>query len=124
MELHFKKEGYELVGAAMEVYNVVGPGFLEEVYHECLELEMNLRKMPFKSQLPLDLWYKDQKLTKFYKPDLFVFNCIIVELKAQKALTNRDESQLLNYLKGSGVKVGYLLNFGHESQLETKRMVC
>jgi len=123
MELHFKKEGYELVGAAMEVYNEMGPGFLEEVYQECMELEMSLRKIPFKSQLPLELWYKRQKMTKFYKPDLYVFDCIIVELKAQKALTNRDEAQLLNYLKGSRVKVGYLLNFGHDSHLESKRMV-
>lgn len=123
MEPYFKKEGYALVGAAMEVYNVMGPGFLEEVYQEALELEMSLRKISFKSQVPLELWYKGQKMKKFYKPDLFVFNCMIVELKAEKTLTSRDESQLLNYLKGSGVKVGYLLNFGHETDLETKRMV-
>ncbi len=123
MELYFKQEAYELVGAAMEVYNVMGPGFLEEVYQEAMELEMNLRKIPFKSQAPLQLWYKGQQMKKFYKPDLFVFNCIIVELKAEKTLTSRDESQLLNYLKGSGVKVGYLLNFGHETNLESKRMV-
>jgi len=123
MELYFKKEGYELVGAAMEVYNVMGPGFLEEVYQEAMELEMDLRKISFESQPPLELSYKGQKLKKFYRPDLFVCNSIIVELKAEKALTSRDESQLLNYLKGSGVKVGYLLNFGYESKLESKRMV-
>jgi len=123
MELYYGKEGYELVGAAMEVYNVMGPGFLEEVYQECMELEMRARKIPFQSQLPLELWYKEQKMDKSYKPDLFVSNCLIVELKAENNLTSRDESQLLNYLKGSGKKVGYLLNFGHESQLEYKRMV-
>ncbi len=123
MELYHGKEGYELVGAAMEVYNVMGPGFLEEVYQECMELEMRARKIPFQSQLPLELWYKEQKMDKFYKPDLFVSNCLIVELKAENNLTSRDESQLLNYLKGSGQKVGYLINFGHESQLEYKRMV-
>ena len=123
MEQLYHDEGYALVGAAMEVYNEMGPGFLEDVYQECFELELAARNIPFQAQLPLNLWYKGMQLKKGYKPDLLVFDSIIVELKAEKTLTGRDESQLLNYLKGGRKKVGYLFNFGHETDLQFKRMV-
>ena len=123
MALLFENEGYELIGAAMAVYNEMGPGFLEEVYQECLEMELSYRNIPFQSQLPLELRYKGQKMKKRYKPDLYTFNSIIVELKAEKALTSRDESQLLNYLKGAKKQVGYLFNFGYEGKLQYKKMV-
>ena len=123
MGMLYQHEGYELIGAALEVYNEMGLGFLEEVYQECIELELSDRKIPFQAQVPLELWYKGKKMKKRYKPDLYAFNCIIVELKAEKSLAGRDEAQLLNYLKGSGKKVGYLFNFGHESQLQWKRTI-
>ena len=123
MALLYEEEGYQLIGAAMAVYSEMGAGFLEEVYQECMENEMIYQKIPFESQAPLDIWYKRKKLKKRYKPDLFVFDKIIVELKAQSYLTSKDEAQLLNYLKGARVKVGYLFNFGHEAKLEFKRMV-
>ena len=68
----FKQEGYELVGAAMEVYNVMGAGYLEDVYQECLERELKLRVIPFESQPKLSLFYKGEQLSQYYRPDLYV----------------------------------------------------
>lgn len=119
----FEQEGYDLVGAAMEVYNQQGHGFLEEVYQECLEIELGLRQIPFVSQPKLALRYKGHALDRFYRPDLYVYGGLVVELKAMKCLTDNESAQLLNYLKATGKRVGYLLNFGHPDKLEWKRMV-
>jgi len=118
-----KQEGYDLVGAAMEVYNEKGHGFLEEVYQECLEIELELRDIAFESQPELRLFYRGRELRKHYRPDLFVCEGIVVELKAMKALTDNETAQLLNYLKATGMRVGYLLNFGNSNELEWKRLV-
>ena len=123
MSLVYEKGGYELIGAAMDVYNEMGPGFLEEVYQECLEMELRQRNIPFQSQIPLELWYKREKLEKRYRPDLFVFNTFIVELKAKKTLAENDEAQLLNYLKGTKIKGGYLFNFGAADKLQYERRI-
>ena len=119
----FKKEGYELVGAAFEVYREIGTGFLEEVYQECLERELTLRSVPFESQPSLPVFYKGIRIGKHYRPDLYVCGGIVAELKAMKALTDNETAQLLNYLKATGKRVGYLLNFGCPQHLEWKRMV-
>ena len=119
----FKQEGYEFVGAAMEVYNVMGPGYLEEVYQECLERELALRNIPFESQPQLNLYYKGEPLDKYYRPDLYVHSGIVVELKALKRLSNDEVAQNLNYLKGTNKQVGYLLNFSAPEDLEWKRFV-
>ncbi|MDJ0841933.1 MAG: GxxExxY protein [Acidobacteriota bacterium] len=123
MDYLYRQEGYALIGAAMEVYNQMGPGFLEEVYQECLEIELRERNILFQSQPLLDLYYKGRKLEKYYKPDFYVFDCLVVEIKGIKALKNHDQAQLLNYLKGSQKSVGYLLNFGGPDELEIKRMI-
>ena len=119
----FKQEGYDLVGAAIEVYNEMGHGFLEDVYQECLESELSGRNIPFESQPALRIHYKGKKLDKRYRPDLYVCGGIVVELKAMKALTNNEMAQLLNYLKASGKHVGYLINFGHPTKLDWQRLV-
>jgi GxxExxY protein len=118
-----KQEGYDLIGAAFEVYNQEGHGFLEEVYQECLEIELELRSIPFKSQPGLKLNYKGRELKKRYRPDLYVFDGIVVELKAIKKLTDSDVAQLMNYLKATGRRVGYLINFGNANELEWKRII-
>lgn len=123
MDALLKQEGYDLVGAAFEVYNDKGHGFLEEVYQECLEIELELRSIPFESQPELRLYYKGRELKKCYRPDLFVCDGIVVELKAMKALTDNETAQLMNYLKATGMRVGYLLNFGNATELEWKRLV-
>ena len=117
-----KQEGYDLMAAAFEVYNEEGFGFLEEIYQECLEMELEDRGIPFAAQQELAVFYKKRPLTKKYRADLLVFGDIIVELKAVKALCPEHEAQLLNYLKATGKRVGYLINFGNAKELEWKRM--
>ncbi len=111
-----------IIGAAMEVHNIIGPKHLEAVYHECLEIEFKLRQLPFTSQPRLEIFYKNKKLKKFYIPDFIVYKEVIVEIKAEKSLTKVDEAQLINSLAISRHKVGLILNFGEES-LKYKRFV-
>jgi GxxExxY protein len=112
---------YAIIGAAMEVHRILGPGFLESVYEEALAHEFMLRKMPFARQMDLKVAYKDIIVGDF-RADFFVDSKVVVELKAIKALTANDEAQLLNYLRGTGCKLGLLLNFGSRS-LQHKRRI-
>lgn len=113
---------HTIIGVAMEVHRIIGPGHLEAVYQECMEIEFDLRKIPFVSQPRLEIFYKNQKLQKFYVPDFIVYNELVVEIKAEKSLTSIDEAQLINSLIISRHKIGLLLNFGEES-LRYKRFV-
>ena len=122
MELIFKNEVYQIIGAAMEVHKELGCGFLEAVYQEALEIEFRLRKIPYLREPKLNIYYKEQILTKYYEADFICFDNIIVELKALSGLISDHESQMLNYLKATKLKVGVLINFGRQS-LEYKRMV-
>ena len=122
-ELLFKNEVYAIIGAAMEVYNQIGPGFSEAIYQEALEIESDTRKMPNNPQQEIYIDYKGTKLKQFFKPDFICYDKIIVEIKALDRLTSREESQLLNYLKATGMQVGLLINFGADKDLEWKRMV-
>ena len=119
----FKEEGYKLMGAAFEVYNQLGQGFVEEVYQESLERELALRRIDFASKPDLVLHYKGEVLRKMYQPDFIVLNEIIVELKAVKQLVPEPEAHLMNYLKSTGKAIGYLINFGCPDKLEWKRYV-
>lgn len=122
-ELLLKEEVYAVVGAAMAVYNELGPGFLEAVYHEAMEIELGQRGIPNESHVKLKIHYKGQTLHKEYEADLITHGKLLVELKALNRLSSREESQLLNYLKATGLRVGLLLNFGHPTKLEWKRFV-
>ena len=122
-ELLFKNEVYAIIGAAMEVYNQIGPGFSEAIYQEALEIESESRKMPNNPQQEIYIDYKGTKLKQFFKPDFIFYDKIIVEIKALDRLTSREESQLLNYLKATGLPLGLLINFGADKDLEWKRMV-
>lgn len=117
----YKEEGYRLMGAAFEVYNDRGFGVAEEIYQESLEIELELRGIPFEPKVPLRCFYKGRELQRRYIPDLMVFGALVVELKAVSQLTSEHEAQLLNYLRISRQPVGYLVNFGHKESLEWKR---
>ena len=123
MELIYKDEVYAIIGAAMDVYNNLGPGFLEAVYQEAMEIETLARKIPALPEQKLYIQYKGLTLKKFYEADLICYEKIIVEIKAMEKLTSREESQILNYLKATGSPVGVLINFGAHNDLEWKRMV-
>jgi GxxExxY protein len=118
VELLLKDEVYAIVGAAMEVYNQLGPGFLEPIYQEAMEIETLERQIPIKPRHELVVLYKGKHLKKFYIADLICFDQVIVEIKAIDTLTTREESQLINYLKATGLKVGLLINFGSHGKLE------
>ena len=112
----------KVIGAAMEVHNQLGTGFLEQVYEEALCHELHLRKISFERQKEIDIHYKELVIPRKYKPDLIVDNKVIVELKAISILCGIEEAQLLNYLKATNMRVGLLLNFGKKS-LEVRRRI-
>ena len=113
---------HAIIGAAMEVYTELGAGFLESVYEEALMREFELRGMPYVAQPELSIEYKGERLHTFFRADFICYGEVVVELKALKAISGVEESQLLNYLKATGLERGLLLNFG-SSRLEVKRMV-
>jgi GxxExxY protein len=116
-----QQEGYDFMAAAFEVYNDMGNGYTEDIYHEALELELADRKISYRAQAELTIHYKGKPLRKKFRPDLLVSNDLIIELKAASSLTSEHEAQLLNYLKATGKPVGYLVNFGCREKLEWKR---
>lgn len=106
----------------MEVHAEKGCGFLEPVYHECFELELGLRRIPYEHERQFRIYYKGRELKKRYVADFVCFGEVLVELKALDRLTSKEEAQVINYLKASGLSVALLINFGAES-LEWKRIV-
>jgi len=122
-ELLLKDEVYAIAGAAMEVYYQLGTGFLEAVYHEALQMEMQRRNIPFEAQKSLIINYKDLPLKTAYVPDLICYGQIIIELKVLERLAALQEAQIINYLKISKLRVGLLMNFGARPRLEWKRYV-
>ena len=121
-KLLLKDEVYAIVGAAMDVHREKGFGFSEPVYQECMEIELIDRKVPAEAQKEMTISYKGRHLKKTYLADFVAYDKVIVELKALDKLTSREESQVINYLKSSGLEVGVLINFGAPS-LEWKRIV-
>jgi GxxExxY protein len=113
---------HKIIGAAIEVHNIIGSGNLEAVYQECLELEFTKRNIPFIAQPRLRIYYKGIELKKYYVPDFIVFEEIVLEIKAAKTLTNEDAAQIINSLKISRHKTGLLINFG-EASLRFKRFI-
>ena len=119
----FKEESYKVVGAAFKVYNALGHGFLEAVYQEALEIEIQRQGIPYEREKELKIQYDGVELKQTYKADFVCFGKIIVELKAVNALDDAHRSQVYNYLHATGYKLGLLLNFGNSDELEKERIV-
>ena len=117
------EEGYALMGAAFEVHNVQGGGLLEEIYQQSLEVELELRRIPFRRKEELRVYYKNRVLPKRYVPDLFVCERIVVELKSASSITPEHVAQAMNYMRVSRSSVGYLINFGPIGKLQYKRII-
>lgn len=100
-----------IIGAAIEVHKALGPGLLENIYEECLCIELGIRNIPFERQKEIDIKYKDINLDSKYRIDILVNESVIVELKACDELLPIHEAQLLTYLKLTGLEVGLLINF-------------
>jgi GxxExxY protein len=120
-ELLLKDEVYTIIGAAIEVHRELGSRFLELVYQEALELELESRRVPFKSQQSIAIRYNEHQLKQSYFANFLGYNQIVVELKALAKLTGREESQLIHYLTATGLRVGLLVNLGSVGRLEWKR---
>jgi GxxExxY protein len=121
-DIIYKDESYRIIGACFEVYTEKGCGFLEAVYQECLELEFQMQGLRFEAKKPLSLTYKGRPLSQNYVPDFICDGKIILELKAVSALADEHRAQVLNYLNGTGFKLGLLVNFGHYPKLEWERI--
>jgi GxxExxY protein len=122
-ELIYKDETFQIIGAAIEVHKVLGPGFLESVYEAAMFEECKRREIPVQSQVKLSVFYKDEPLTAHFIADLVAYGKIIVEYKAIKRLTEIDDAQVINYLKATGMRLGLLINFASHGKLEWKRLV-
>ena len=123
MELYYKEESFKIIGAAMHVYNVLGPGFVEAVYQEALEREFIKRQIPYEREKCVDLYYDGQLMNIKFRPDFICYGKIIVELKAVPEVDDMNRVQVLNYLKATQFNLGLLINFGHEGTLEWERKV-
>ncbi len=119
----YPEEVRKIIGCAMTVYNTLGIGFLEGVYHDALEVELGLQGVPFEHKKHLDVYYKGVKLPGFFEADIVCYGKIILELKAISRLTEIDDAQLINYLRATGIQVGILMNFGKKGKLDWKRFV-
>ena len=122
MGLLYEKETYLIIGAAMEVHQELGCGFLEAVYQEALEEEFQEKNIPYQREVPLKIYYKNKPLKKYYMADFICYNEIIIEIKAATAITKEHQAQLVNYLTATRLKLGLIINFGKQS-LEYKRMI-
>ena len=90
---------YAIIGAAMRVHQELGFGFLEAVYQEAFERELQIQKIPYQREVELPVFYRDIKLNTYYKADFICFDTVIVELKALSNISGTEESQVINYLK-------------------------
>jgi len=113
-DLLHKELTEKIIGAAIEVHKVLGPGLLESAYEECLCHELSIRGVAFQRQIPVPVVYKNVKLDCGYRIDLLVEDSIIVELKCVEKLLPVFDAQLLTYMKLTGKTVGLLFNFHTE----------
>lgn len=115
-------ETYAVIGAALEVHKHLGPGYPESAYGDALELEFADRGIPALREVPVRVGYKGRELRTRYRADFLVHGRILVELKAQVALSPIDEAQVIHYLRTTGLGVALLVNFGAKS-CEVRRFV-
>ncbi len=113
---------HAIIGAAFEVHNRLGCGFLESVYSAAFCVELSHCEIPFELEVPLNIQYRGERLECSYRADFICFGEIIVEIKSVEKLIPIHTSQIINYLKVTGFGRGLLLNFGAE-RLEFKRFV-
>lgn len=117
-----QKETHTIIGLCMEVHRNLGPGFLEIVYKDALELEFKNHSIPYCREKEYVVEYKNVILPHKFNADFVVYDSIILEAKAQKGFTEEFYSRVINYLAVSKCKIGLLVNFG-ENSLRYKRFI-
>lgn len=119
MELQHKEITEQIIQAFYKVYNELGYGFLEKVYSNAMVIELGAMGLNCEKQRQIIVYYNKSVVGEYFA-DLFVEECVIVELKAAETLVEEHEFQLINYLKATNMEVGLLLNFGKKPQLKRK----
>jgi len=108
---YFDELTYNVIGPCIEVHKIIGKGLLENVYHQCLKEELQHRKLNFLTEMKVPLVYKNKELSADLRCDLFVENCLMVELKTVSEINPIHEAQLLTYMKLSKAPKGVIINF-------------
>ena len=119
----YHNEAYTIIGSAMAVYNELGSGFLEAIYHDAMKIELDACGISFESQKPLFVYYRGHRLAHEYVADIVCIDRILLELKAVHDMHDAHLAQVLNYLKASGLALGYVINFGNPEKLQWQRVL-
>lgn len=109
----------KIIQAYYKVYNTMGYGFLERVYHNSLLIELRKMGLDCKSQYPINVFYDNQQVGEYFA-DIIVEDLVIIENKVSEMLVEENEYQLINYLKATNFEVGLLLNFGKKPKFKRK----
>ena len=120
--LFYQDESYKIRGALFAVHNELGCGFLERVYQDALEVEFRLRNIPYEREKSIQIVYKGEPLGEPYRADFVCYGKVIIELKSVSEILDVHRAQIINYLKATKMKLGFLVNFGEES-LNIERIV-
>ena len=107
----------EVIGAAIEVHRLMGPGLLESIYEKCLIRELDVRKIPAKQQVVVPVEYKGDVFDEALRLDLLVDDCLVVELKAVERILSIHKAQVMSYMKLCDAPLGLIVNF-HELTLK------
>lgn len=122
MGLYREEETFKIIGICMEVHKNLGPGLLEVVYKDALEIEFKVNNIPFEREKEFEIQYKDVILAHKFYADFMIFDEIILEIKTAKAIGDEHIAQTLNYINLSYNKLGIIVNFKNKS-LEHKRII-
>ena len=122
-DLLFKDECYKIIGICMKIHSILGQGFKEIVYKDAMEIEFEKNGIPFEREKEFRIMYEGVELKRKFITDYFVYNAIVLEVKAQYSTASPAFRQTLNYVKASDVQLGIMINFG-ESRLKFQRVIC
>ena len=109
--MHENELASDIIGAAIEVHRMLGPGLLESAYHECMKHELSLRCINWESEVQIAVAYKGLVIDQAYRADLLVGNKVLVELKSVDSVNDVHKAQLLTYLRLTDRRLGLLINF-------------
>jgi GxxExxY protein len=122
-EIMYKDESYCICSCIFEVNRKLGSGFLESVYQEALEIELEKAKIPFEAKKAIQILYDGKPLSHFYIADIICYGKIVIELKAVTKIINEHKAQVLNYLAATGLRLGFIVNFHCLHKAEIVRIV-